>query len=103
MAVTSLWRVKGYAGKVILYAMNESKTTEKEIIETGNDDTTPESALTDLINYASRDDATNLKQFVSAINCGIDTVKEEMMETKERFNKKGGTVAYHGYQSFAEG
>lgn len=103
MAVTSLWRVKGYVGKVILYAMNESKTTEKEIIETGNDDTTPESALRDLINYASRDDATNLKQFVSAINCGIDTVKEEMMETKERFNKKDGTVAYHGYQSFAEG
>lgn len=103
MAVTSLWRVKGYVGKVILYAMNESKTTEKEIIETGNDDTTPESALRDLINYASRDDATNLKQFVSAINCGIDTVKEEMMETKERFNKKDGPVAYHGYQSFAEG
>lgn len=103
MAVTSLWRVKGYVGKVILYAMNESKTTEKEIIETGNDDTTPEAALTDLINYASRDDATNLKQFVSAINCGIDTVKEEMMQTKERFEKKGGTVAYHGYQSFAEG
>lgn len=103
MAVTSLWRVKGYVGKVILYAMNESKTTEKEIIETGNDDTTPESALRDLINYASRDDATNLKQFVSAINCGIDTVKEEMMETKKRFNKKDGTVAYHGYQSFAEG
>ena len=30
MAVTSLWRVKGYVGKVILYAMNEKKTTEKE-------------------------------------------------------------------------
>ena len=103
MAVTSLWRVKGYVGKVILYAMNESKTTEKEIIETGNDDTTPEAALTDLIDYTSRDDATNLKQFVSAINCGIDTVKEEMMQTKERYEKKDGTVAYHGYQSFAEG
>ena len=75
MAVTSLWRVKGYVGKVILYAMNESKTTEKETIETGNDDTTQEAALTDLIDYTSRDDATNLKQFVSAINCGIDTVK----------------------------
>ena len=103
MAVTSLWRVKGYVGKVILYAMNESKTTEKEIIETGNDDTTPESALSDLINYTSRDDATNLKQFVSAINCDISTVREEMIRTKERFEKRGGTVAYHGYQSFAEG
>ena len=28
MAVTSLWRVKGYIGKVVMYAMNPEKTTE---------------------------------------------------------------------------
>ena len=103
MAVTSLWRVKGYVGKVILYAMNEKKTTEKEIIHTGNDDTRPEAALNDLISYAERDDATVLKQYVTAVNCGVATVRQEMMNAKKMFNKLDGTVAYHGYQSFAEG
>ena len=36
MAVTSLWRVKGYIGKVVLYAMNPEKTTEKETFNTGS-------------------------------------------------------------------
>ena len=103
MAVTSLWRVKGYVGKVILYAMNEKKTTEKEIIHTGNDDTRPEAVLNDLISYAERDDATVLKQYVTAVNCDVATVRQEMMNAKKMFNKLDGTVAYHGYQSFAEG
>ncbi len=103
MAVTSLWRVKGYVGKVILYAMNEKKTTEKEIVKTGNDDTNPEAALNDLIAYAEREEATVLKQYVSAVNCDVATVRKEMMNTKRKFNKLDGTVAYHGYQSFAEG
>ena len=103
MAVTSLWRVKGYVGKVILYTMNEKKTTEKEIVHTGNDDTSPEAALNDLISYAERDEATVLKQYVSAVNCDVATVRQEMMNTKKKFNKLDGTVAYHGYQSFAEG
>lgn len=103
MAVTSLWRVKGYVGKVILYAMDEKKTTEKEIIQTGNDDTSPEAALNDLISYAERAEATVKKQYVSGINCDPVTVREEMMNTKRAFHKLGGTVAYHGYQSFAEG
>lgn len=103
MAVTSLWRVKGYVGKVILYAMNEKKTTEKEIVQTGHDDTKPDAALNDLIAYAARDEATNLKQYVHAVNCEVATVREEMMNTKRRFQKMDGTVAYHGFQSFAEG
>lgn len=103
MAVTSLWRVKGYVGKVILYAMNEKKTTEKEIIHTDNDDTSPEAALNDLISYAEREEATVLKQYASAVNCDVAAVRQEMMNTKKKFNKLDGTVAYHGYQSFAEG
>ena len=35
MAVTSLWRVKGYIGKVVLYAMNPEKTTEPVSFQTG--------------------------------------------------------------------
>ena len=32
MAVTSLWRVRGYIGKVLLYAENPDKTTNPETI-----------------------------------------------------------------------
>ena len=35
MAVTSLWRVKGYIGKVVMYAMNPEKEVvicEKEML-----------------------------------------------------------------------
>lgn len=67
------------------------------------DDTKPDAALNDLIAYTARDDATNLKQYVHAVNCEIATVREEMMNTKRRFQKMDGTVAYHGFQSFAEG
>ena len=39
----------------------------------------------------------------SAINCPKQRAYESMMATKRRFGKLGGNVAYHGYQSFAEG
>ena len=35
MAVTSLWRVKGYVGKVVMYAMNPEKTTETVEVSAG--------------------------------------------------------------------
>ena len=103
MAVTSLWRVKGYVGKVVLYVMNEKKTTEKEVVETGHDDTDPATALDDLVAYTQRDEATNQKQFVKGYRCFKDTVTNDMMEVKKHFGKTDGVVAYHGYQSFAEG
>ena len=33
MAVTSIWRIKGAIGKVVLYVQNEDKTMSKETIE----------------------------------------------------------------------
>lgn len=103
MAVTSLWRVKGHVGKVILYAMNKDKTSDMEIVETGRDDTDPETVLDDLLAYTERDKATNLKQFVSAVNGDPAHIREEMMAVKKFFEKTGGTTAYHGFQSFGEG
>ena len=103
MAVTSLWRVKGHIGKVVLYAMNEEKTTQKEIIRTDSDDTNTETALSDLISYTERDNATSLKRFVYGINCDPLRAAQNMMKVKKDFGKLDGTVAYHGYQSFKEG
>lgn len=44
-----------------------------------------------------------MRQFVSGVNCSPSTARDEMMAVKKRFGKEDGTVAYHGYQSFAPG
>ena len=101
MAVTSLWRVKGYIGKVLLYAENPDKTTNPETIPVSgnlNRDT-----LEDVIAYASREEATNKTLLVRGINCTAANARKEMMDVKRQFRKEDGTIAYHGYQSFKEG
>lgn len=40
---------------------------------------------------------------MSGINCSPATARDEMLAVKKRFGKEDGTVAYHGYQSFAPG
>ena len=100
MATTSLWRVRGYIGKVLLYAENPEKTTLPKSI--GFDDADKDT-LEDVIAYASREEATNQRQLISGTNCCPKTARTEMLHTKEAFDKESGTIAYHGYQSFQEG
>ncbi len=68
--------------------------------------------LSDVIRYAvnsektqetSSEDGAPLHRFVSGINCSPSTARDEMLAVKKRFGKENGTVAYHGYQSFAPG
>ena len=103
MATTSLWRVKGYIGKLILYATNPDKTKKTEAYETGNDDTDPEQALEDVLSYVGREEATDSSEYVFGFHCGVESAKRDMLTVKKFFKKLGGVVAYHGYQSFAEG
>lgn len=101
MAVTSLWRVRGYIGKVLLYAENPDKTTNPETIPSAAE--TNREALEDVIAYAGREAATNRRQLVTGVNCTAGTARSEMIAVKKRFRKEDGTIAYHGYQSFREG
>lgn len=101
MAVTALWRVKGYIGKVLLYAENPEKTSNPEIIQVPKE--LNRDILEDVIAYAGRDKATNQRQLVWGINCTAENARHEMMAVKRQFRKEKGTVAYHGYQSFKEG
>ena len=103
MAVTSLWRVKGSIGKVILYTMNPEKTSERETFETDIKDDSAESLLGGIVSYVERDEATNIKSLVYGIKCHKDTAVKDMMTVKRKYKKTDGVVAYHGYQSFAEG
>ena len=68
--------------------------------------------LSDVIHYAvnsrktqkaDNEDCTVVHRFVSGLNCSPSTARDEMLAVKKRFGKENGTVAYHGYQSFAPG
>lgn len=90
MATVGIWGVKNNLVRVINYVSNEDKTTE---------------VLKDLhneIDYISNSDKTEEKLYVSGINCSVNTAYEEMMLTKNHFNKKYGIIAFHSYQSFKE-
>ncbi len=99
MAVTSIWRIKGVLNKVLLYTTNPKKTEEVEI----KGELNYENILNNVLDYTERESATAVKKYVTGINCNYKTAAKEMMAVKEQFNKTGGTVAYHGYQSFDEG
>lgn len=105
MATTAIWNITGSLKKLTDYVKNEEKT-----MSTSNDSF---SALSDVIEYAMADDkilkkhhvesSADIKEyFVSGINCSIKNSLNEMNVVKNRFNKTGGNIAYHGYQSFAE-
>ena len=120
MAVTSIWSIKGWIGKVINYAENPDKTKEQTSQELISESETGQlQGLNDVITYAVNAEKTRLRQsksmemevvgeseelmeqYVSGLNCAPTTAREEMIAVKKRFGKEGGIVAFHGYQSFA--
>lgn len=113
MATTSIWAVKGWLGKVVLYIENPEKTENPQFYRQKNMTDVQVQNLSDAIDYAARPDKTTaaldsesvpvLRQLVSGINCLPTTARDEMLAVKKRFGKEDGVVAYHGYQSFAPG
>lgn len=101
MATTSLWRVKGYIGKVLMYVDDPEKTSNPEVIKVS--DNFNADMLEDVIAYAGRENATNQRQLVTGLNCNPETARKDMMAVKEQYGKCDGTIAYHGYQSFKQG
>ena len=113
MATTSIWRVNGWLGKVLIYIENPDKTENPDFFEKQDMDGKEAQGLSDVIEYAVQQQKTGktvesegetvMRQFVSGVNCSPSTARDEMIAVKKRFGKEGGTVAYHGYQSFAPG
>ena len=111
MATTSIWRVKGWLGKVVVYVENPEKTDNPAFYSKPSIDDHSIQDLADVMAYAVNQVKTQLadenrevkKQFVSGVNCHPATAREEMTAVKKRFGKEDGTIAYHGYQSFAPG
>lgn len=112
MATTSIWRVKGWLGKVVIYVENPDKTDNPAFLEQPDMTERQAQGLADVIGYAvdsgktqeADDEQTEvMHSFVSGVNCHPSTARAEMIAVKKRFGKEDGTVAYHGYQSFAPG
>lgn len=126
MAATSIWSVKGWLGKVVIYVENPNKTMNPELAKL------PElldmegeytQSLSDVIAYAVNAEKTRqrqksramgynaindegegiMQQYVSGINCTPTTARSEMMAVKRKYGKDEGIMAFHGYQSFAPG
>ena len=120
MATTSIWSVKGWLGKVVIYIENPDKTENPDFVKTQELTEKDSQGLSDVIAYAvdcektkrwiggddsSLDDENEIvmKQYVSGINCAPSTARTEMMAVKKRYGKDEGIMAFHGYQSFAPG
>lgn len=115
MAVTSIWSVKGWLGKVVVYVENPEKTGNPEFAKESGDIAGEElQGLSDVIAYAvnevktRQDDIADenekiMQRYVSGVNCSPVTARSEMTAVKKRYGKEGGIIAFHGYQSFAPG
>ena len=113
MATTSIWAVKGWLGKVVLYIENPDKTDNPKFYRQEELTDVQTQNLSDVIDYAVRAEKTTVtpddesamvvRQFISGINCLPSTARDEMLAVKKRFGKEDGVIAYHGYQSFAPG
>lgn len=113
MATTSIWSVKGWLGKLVIYVENPEKTETPAFYEQQDMTERQMQGLSDVISYAVNQEKTTeqlddeaiplMQQYVSGVNCTPTTARDEMLAVKRRYGKEDGVVAYHGYQSFAPG
>lgn len=103
MATTSIWSVKGWLSKVLIYVENPEKTENPKFFESSVEEEDGLQRLDDVIAYASDEQKTERHLYVTGVNVNPNIARDQMMEVKQKFEKTGGTVAYHGYQSFAPG
>ena len=94
MATTGFWPVRGKLKKVLDYADNPDKTTERKHLDGG---------LYAALRYTENDDKTDERKYASGINCSAAFAYREMVAVKQRFGDRGKVIAYHGYQSFKTG
>ncbi len=91
MATTKIWAVHSRLDHLMDYVSNKEKTNNIEY------------DLNTVLEYAKEDLKTEKKYYVSGINCNPETAITSMMNSHKKNTKDLKVLAYHGYQSFAEG
>jgi len=94
MATTKIWDIRGRVDKLIRYVVNPEKTVDEEYAASLH-------AIENVIEYTSDEMKTEQHLFVTGVNCDENNAVQEFMNCKKKWQRKGGIVAYHGYQSFA--
>ena len=94
MAVTAIWDIKGRVDQLLGYVMNPQKTMS-EMAELH--------AVENVLKYAASSAKTEQMKYVSGINCNPTRAVTDFRQTKKRWKKMGGIVAFHAYQSFKPG
>ncbi|MCU6708038.1 relaxase/mobilization nuclease domain-containing protein [Paenibacillus sp. J5C_2022] len=94
MATTAIWDVTDRLKRVLNYAVNPDKTDQGRRESDG---------LQEAIAYMGSNAKTERQLYVRGINCDPGSAYEQMQRSKKQFQKTGGIVAFHGYQSFAPG
>ena len=105
MAVTSIWSIKGWIGKVIKYAENPDKTKENNEGQISENQSQSTQGLEDVITYAVNAEKIRrrqsesmemelvgeaeelMEQYVSGVNCAPTTAREEMIAVKIRADR----------------
>lgn len=90
MATTSLWHIKGKLRDLIEYVENPDKTNLDDSLQN----------FVNVFSYDTNPNKTKDKEFVTAINCLKEIALQQMIMTKQQFNKSDKYIAWHGYQSF---
>ena len=94
MAVTKIWDIRGNLSNSLRYVQNAENTYNPDF----NSDL---QTLGDVMSYAENEEKTEKKYYVSALNCNTTCAREQFINVKKAFDKEGGIIAYHAYQSFA--
>lgn len=92
MATTSIWKIDKRLDHVIRYTTNPEKTSKESYKELHN-----------VIEYANASYKTEEQLYVSTLNCSEETILQDMIETKKKYRKENGILAFHGFQSFVKG
>ena len=86
MAVCEIWDVRGRLDHPIDYAENPEKTANPNYSETDLQ------ALVDVMEYATNQDKTEQRFFVTGVNCDPASAREEMMIAKAQWNDESEII-----------
>ena len=97
MATTKIWDIKGRLDCLINYAANPEKTDENQYNKAEMQ------VLHNVMAYAADEYKTEKRLYVSGVNVTPDTATYKMQQTKLRYGKMDGIIAFHAIQSFKPG